>query len=155
MSKSSRIAAFALIVALGTAFYGARPALANGAASTRNIIFGAAAAAGTLLIINHNRKVHEKYAEDARRQANVEAQRNNLAAALSDERQAYQHQVAINQEYKHEVAIQHDAIVKLRQQVAQTDRHGFAVPVALTNAKASSKAAAVPSNAVAYGWGAL
>ncbi|MBV9408499.1 MAG: hypothetical protein JO164_06725 [Candidatus Eremiobacteraeota bacterium] len=46
------------------------PALANGAASTRNILIGGAAAA--LLITNYNHKVHQKreeQREQARRQA--------------------------------------------------------------------------------------
>ena len=56
-----RLACFTFAAALAASAMPAAPALADGAASTRNIIIGGAAA--TLLIINHNRKVHEKYAE--------------------------------------------------------------------------------------------
>src|ERR1700722_15093336 len=74
------------------------PAWADGGASTRNIILGGAAAAGTLLIINHNKQVHARYAADAQRQAALQAQRNDSQAAYSSERSAYDHQVVINQE---------------------------------------------------------
>ena len=71
------------------------PALADGAASTRNIIGGAALVGGALLIINHNRKVHQKYAEYDRRQAYTQAQANNAEAAYASERQAYNHEAAL------------------------------------------------------------
>ncbi len=94
-----------MAAAIGTLLVAPRPAAANGAASTRNIFLGtAAAAAGTLLIINHNKQVHAKYAEDARRQAATQDQANQAQAAYSSERSAYDHQSAIVREYRKEVA---------------------------------------------------
>jgi len=92
------------------------PALADGAASTRNILIGAGV--GTLLIINHNKKVHERYAEDARRQASTQAAADNAQAAYASERTAYQHEATLVAEYKHEVAVQHQQVLALRHQVA-------------------------------------
>ena len=79
---------------------------------------GAAAAAGTLLIINHNKQVHQKYADDARRQADAESQAQHAQAAYAAEKRAYANEVALNGEYKHEVATQHSMIESLRRQVA-------------------------------------
>ena len=104
-------------VALPTA-----PALADGAASTRNIIGGAALAAGTLIIINHNKKVHQKEDEMASAQASAEESASNSQAAYQSERKAYLAQVALNSEYKHEVAVQHKMIVALRNQVASANK---------------------------------
>jgi hypothetical protein len=115
-----RLACFALTAALAAATVPAAPALADGAASTRNILIGGAAA--TLLIINHNRKVHQKYAEYDRRQAETQAQANNAEAAYEAERSAYQHEAALVAGYKHEVAVQHQVVQQLRHQLATTQR---------------------------------
>ncbi len=74
---------------------------ADGAASTRNILLGAGAA--TYLIIQHNRKVHERYAQDARRQADLQSQNNNTQAA-------YSNALAEIVNLKREVAYQHSVI---------------------------------------------
>ena len=100
----------------------AAPALADGAASTRNIILGGAAA--TLLIINHNRKVHQKYAEYDRRQAQTQAAASNAEAAYESERSAYAHEAALVQGYQHEVAVQHRTVVELRRQLALAQHRG-------------------------------
>ena len=71
---------------------------------------------GTLLIINHNKKVHQKEDEMASAQAQAEASANNSQAAYEAERKAYLAQVALNGEYKHEVAVQHKMIVQMRSQ---------------------------------------
>jgi len=55
------------LAALLTGLVPAAPALADGRASTRNILLGAGVA--TYLIIQHNRRVHAQRAEEARRQA--------------------------------------------------------------------------------------
>ena len=60
-----------------------------------------------------------RYADDARRQAESQARANNAEAAYAAERRAYDNEVSVNVEYKHEVATQHSVIVMLRQQVAQ------------------------------------
>ena len=88
-----RLACFTLAAALATTAMPAAPALADGAASTRNIIIGGAAAA--LLIINHNRKVHEKYAEKDRAIARQQARASDAESAYYSERQAYNHEAAL------------------------------------------------------------
>jgi len=106
------LAATLTAIALPTA-----PALADGAASTRNIILGGAAA--TLLIINHNKKVHERYAEDARRQAAAEQDAHNAWLSYQDETSAYNNEVALNRSLQHEVALQHQIVVAQRQQITK------------------------------------
>ena len=76
----SKLVAAGLLGALLLALMPAPQALADGAASTRNILLGVGAAAGTLIIINHNKKVHEKYAEDAQKQAALAEQRDDAQA---------------------------------------------------------------------------
>jgi hypothetical protein len=115
MTKRS-LACLSLVAALGATAVPAAPALADGAASTRNIIIGGAAAA--LLIINHNRKVHQKYAEYDRRQAQTQSEANNAEAAYESERSAYQHEAALVSSYQHEVAVQHQEVLRLRHQLA-------------------------------------
>ena len=145
----------------------AAPALADGAASTRNILIGGAAA--TLLIINHNKKVHQKEDEMARRQASAEANANDAWAAYSSEKRAYENQSAIVSEYKHEVAVQHGEIAKLRSQVAAANQRGDRFKSQLVHQQALARpAAAAPVAAAAapapqpvrvatvtYGWGNL
>jgi hypothetical protein len=156
-----------------------QPARADGAASTRNILLLGGAAAATLLIVNHNKKVHERYAEDARRQAYTEQQRSNAQAAYESERSAYANEVALVSEYKHEVAIQHSAVVRQNDRIAQLKhslivakanrapqhmafsapvRHTLpvqrAVPVAARATSSRTLAASSPQ-VVSYGWGTL
>lgn len=125
------------------------PALADGAASTRNIIGGAALIGGTLLIINHNKKVHQKEDEMASAQAQAEASANNSQAAYQSERKAYLAQVALNNEYKHEVAVQHKMIVDMRRQLASAQRSGAARSVG------SAPSAPTRVATTSYGWGNL
>ena len=117
------LACLALAASLGITAMPSAPALADGAASTRNIIGGAALVGGALLIINHNRKVHQKYAEYDRRQAYTQAQANNAEAAYASERQAYNHEAALVAGYKHEVAIQHQEVLRLRHEIAMNRRN--------------------------------
>lgn len=119
-------------------------AWADGGASTRNIIFGGAAAAGTLLILNHNKQVHERYAEDAQRQAALAGERNDAQAAYAAERSAYLQQLSVTKDLQKEVAFQHEVVVRLEREVAQANKHAAAL------AQARS---AVP--VVSYGWGRL
>ena len=100
-----------------------RQAEADGAASTRNIIFGtAAAAAGTLLIINHNKKVHEKYAEYDRQQAATQSEANQSQAAYESERQAYEHEANLVSEYKQETSVQHGVVKEQTAEIASLKR---------------------------------
>jgi hypothetical protein len=124
------------------------PALADGAASTRDILIGGAAAAATLLIINHNKQVHAKYAEYDRRQAETEAQANNAEAAYESERQAYGHEAALVASYRHEVAVQHAEVLRLRQQLAMSGQSRAVAAARLESVH-------VPANAPSYGWGSL
>ena len=109
----------ALALVLGISLATPRPALADGAASTRNIIFGAAAlGAGTLIVLNHNKKVHQKYAEYDRRQAQSQAEANQAEAAYESERSAYNHEAALVNEYQQQTAYQHHQVVAYRNQTA-------------------------------------
>jgi hypothetical protein len=148
MNIQRTLASFALAGTVALTVVPAAPALADGAASTRNIIGGAAVIGGTLLIINHNKKVHQKEDEMASAQAQSEENANNAQAAYQSERKAYLAQVALNAEYKHEVALQHRLITQLRSQVASAQR---------TNHVAAGPAAQPPTRVAttSYGWGNL
>jgi uncharacterized protein HemX len=122
-------------------------ALADGAASTRNILLGAGLA--TYLIIQHNRKVHEKYAEDARQQAALESQNSNMQAAYSSERTAYTNARAEIVDLKREVAYQHSVIVQ-QLQVAMQSGFGSQPP---TRVAAASYGPGKQVSMVSYGWG--
>lgn len=137
----------------------AAPALADGAASTRNILLGIGAA--TYLIIQHNRKVHEKYAEDARRQAQLQSQSNDAWAAYNSERTAYSNAMAEVSDLKREVAYQHQVVVQQRAQLAMAQRNGYVTayaPPARRSTRGRRVAARPSQNNVAmvsYGWGTL
>jgi hypothetical protein len=159
-----RLACLTFAATLAATALPAAPALADGAASTRNIIIGGAAAA--LLIINHNRKVHQKYAEYDRRQAQTQAAANNAEAAYESERSAYAHEAALVANYQHEVAVQHQEVLRLRHQIAmERSRSAQAQNVAaqpqpafrplvagarVTNAAQPTR---VASSSTSYGWG--
>jgi predicted DNA repair protein MutK len=130
----------------------AAPARANGAASTRNLLLlGGAAAA--YLIIEHNRKVHEKYAQDAQRQAELQQQNNNEMAAYRQERRAYREELTVNAELKKEIAYQHSVVLQERKQLAALNvRKGFATQY--TAARYGTKSSAQVAMA-SYGWGTL
>jgi hypothetical protein len=117
----------------------AAPTYADGAASTRNIFLLGGAA--TYLIIQHNRKVHQKYAEDAQRQAALEQQNSDTTAAFQQEQRAYNEEVAVNQSLQKEVAYQHSVVEQQRAQLASLNVH----PDFATQRVAM----------VSYGWGQL
>jgi uncharacterized protein HemX len=125
-------------------------ALADGAASTRNILLGAGLA--TYLIIQHNRKVHEKYAEDARRQAALQSENSNMQAAYSSERSAYSNAEAEIVDLKREVAYQHSVIAQQRHQVAM--QNGFGSQPG-TRVAAASYGPGKQVAMVSYGWGKI
>jgi hypothetical protein len=135
----------------------AAPVQADGAASTRNIILLGGAAA--YMIIQHNRKVHEKYAEDARRQAALSQENNDAWAAYHQEQRAYAQEVAVNQELKKEVAYQHKVVDQQRQQLTALGTHsGFVNQqhvaqqnVARPNGNRQNATQQVAM--VSYGWG--
>lgn len=140
-----------------------RPAMADGAASTRNILIGGAAA--TLIILNHNKKVHQKYAEDAQKQAALASQRDDAWAAYRSEVQAYNHERTMVSELDKEVAYQHNIIVQQRQQIASLNSgRTIAMPVDTNPAPAPARAHAgkriardmrVASTDGSFGWGTL
>jgi hypothetical protein len=143
----------------------AAPALANGAASTRNIILGIGAA--TYLIIQHNRKVHEKYAEYDRRQAELQSENSDAWAAYRSEKNAYGNAMAEVSDLKREVAYQHNVVTQLRHQLAMSNSRAHA-PANTQAAFASSprRVAAAPAShrvaahnndvaMVSYGWGQI
>ena len=144
-----RLACFSPAAAIATIAIPAAPALADGAASTRNIIIGGAAA--TLLILNHNRKVHEKYAEKDRAIARQQARASDAESAYYSERQAYAHEAALVASYRHEIAIQHQEVLRLRHQLAMSKRATQHVAAASSG---PHRGATRVAN-VSYGWGAL
>ena len=157
-----QLACFTLAATLTATAVPSAAALADGAASTRNIIIGGAAAA--LLIINHNRKVHQKYAEYDRARAYQQARANNAEAAYQSERSAYLHEAALVSSYKREVAMQHQEVLRLRHQVAMSNRRAPAANVAAAQPAFHPLVAAAryspdqPRTRVAnvsYGWGTL
>jgi uncharacterized protein HemX len=131
--------------------------LADGAASTRNILLGVGAAAGTLIIINHNKKVHEKYAEDAQKQAALAEQRDDAQAAAQQYKLAYQHESVVAGELKKQVAIQQNEISKLQSAVASLNPPGSNFVAAKpASATATHSIAAMPAGqVVSYGWGSF
>jgi hypothetical protein len=90
--------------------------------------------------------VHAKEDQMATAQAQAEESANNAQAAYASERRAYRAQVAINAEYKHEVAIQHKLIVQMRNQLASTQRPGSVAAAPAQPARVAT---------TSYGWGDL
>jgi hypothetical protein len=131
----------------------AAPTYADGAASTRNLIFLGVGAAATAIIINHNRKVHEKYAEDARRQAYLEEENGSMQAAYDQEQRAYNEQVAVNQSLKKEIAYQHNIVEQQKKQLAMLNSNGF-----MTQHVAQVQTPSGQTQQIAmtsYGWGVV
>src|ERR1017187_6388464 len=152
----TRIIAVAIIGALVLAFAPKPMALADGAASMRNNIGGAAAIGATLLIINHNKKVHEKYAQDAQQQAALAEQRDNAQAAAQQYKTAYQNEAIVASNLKREVALQNQQISGLKAQVAAVNPSGsnfVAAHPAVAVVPATNSKANAPVQVVSYGWG--
>lgn len=157
-----RAIAAATLAAMTATLLPAAPALADGPASTRNILLGIGAA--TYLIIQHNRKVHEKYAEDARRQAELQSENNDAWAAYNSEKNAYSNSMAEVSDLKREVGYQHEVIVQQRQELASAGRSDRTVayepPVRHpSHSSAPRRTASRPSSSdvamVSYGWGSI
>jgi len=139
---TKRIIAMALCAGLLSVGAGA-PALADGAASTRNIIFGAAAAGvGTAVVINHNKKVHQKIDEKDAQIHSLDQQRSDAETSYQSEHQAYLHEVAIANHYMAENASLKREVAGLqnRRQVSLNGAPG-APPLRVAS--------------VSYGWGRL
>jgi len=153
-----RLVALAVLIAFIAMLAPVPRALADGKASTRNILIGGAAAA--LIILNHNKKVHQRYAEDAQRQAALASQRDDAWAAYRSEVQAYNHEANMVAELNKEVAYQHSIIQQQRQQLASANANRtVAMPAPLT-APAGSHAARTSSHDLrvasadgSLGWG--
>ncbi len=101
----------------------ATPAHADGAASTRNIIIFSAAAAATYLVVQHNRKVHEREAQASARQAELEQQNDDAASAYQQAHHAYQEELAVNGELQKEIAYQHSVVEAQREELASLSVH--------------------------------
>ena len=164
--KIKSFIAMSVIAAILVSLAPAPRALADGAASTRNILLGVGAAAATLIIINHNKKVHQKYAEDAQAQAALASQRDDARAAYRSEVRAYDNQVAVASELRKEVAVkdkmindQKTAISQLQTQLAQMGVQTQTVAAAPAAAPAPKKPApalaAHSAQILSYGWGLL
>ncbi len=156
MNVKQALAAVALTGSIALAVP-ATPVMADGAASTRNILFGAAAATATYLIISHNRKVHERYAEDSRRQAALQSENNDAWAAYHQEEHAYQEQVAANADLKREVSYQHNVVEQQRRQLASLNVHrNFVATRNDTTRVAQNRRNSTQQVAmVSYGWGQI
>lgn len=134
-------------------------ALADGAASTRNILIGIGAA--TYMIIQHNRKVHEKYAQYDRRQAELQSENNDAWAAYSSEKNAYQNSLAEIVDLKREVAYQHNVVLQLRHQLSMSGHsRSFSQTAYAAPARGNRASHHVNPNAndvamVSYGWGQI
>jgi hypothetical protein len=152
--KTRAFVAATLIAAIFVSLAPAPRALADGGASTRNILLGIGAAAGTLLIINHNKKVHQKYAEDAQKQAALSAQANDAEAAYKAEKKAYDNQLAVTNELKKEVAIKDNIITQQKTALAQMGAQTQAVvPAAVAVAKPAQMPMGHSAQMLSYGWG--
>lgn len=151
MNIKQALASVALTGTLALAIPAA-PAFANGAASTRNLILLGGAA--TYMIIQHNRKVHEKYAEDARRQAALSQENNDAWAAYHQEQRAYAQEVAINAELKKEIAYQHGVVEQQRRQLSAVGSNSSFVRQRVAKQRASHSSQHDNRVAmVSYGWG--
>jgi hypothetical protein len=164
MNFKRAIAGSALAVMMAT-MLPAAPALADGRASTRNLILLGLGAA-TYVIIQHNRKVHEKYAEDARRQAQLQSENNDAWAAYHSEQKAYSNSLAEVSDLKREVAYQHSVIQDQRQQLSMTGNSSRTVayapalaPAQRSHRGATREVASQPPGGevamVSYGWGSI
>ena len=159
MTNMKKTIAAVLAASLLVGFTPSGAVKADGAASTRNILIGAAAA--TLLVVNHNRQVHEKYAQDAQAQASLAAQRNDAQAAYASEKKANSNlQVAIS-ELKKEVAAQHSMITTQNHQLAMMKSSSAGSPNYATSARVASTpqkpGVSSPQTVavVSYGWGTI
>jgi hypothetical protein len=163
-----RFIAASIALAMLLALRPVAPAHADGKASTRNILLGGAAA--TLLIINHNRKVHQRYAEYEQRNAALAQQRNDAWAAYRSAEAAYEHEASVASELQREVAYQHDIIQQQRQQLAQAQfrstsgsERAAAASIAVSRghsvkaARLSRRAVGPPTRVavLSYGWGSI
>lgn len=152
--KTPRIIAAVIIGALLLALAPKPMALADGAASTRNILIGsAAAAAAALIIINHNKQVHARYAADAQKQAALAEQANNSQAAAQQYKLAYQHELVVADSFKKQVALQQNEISALKNQVAAISPAGSNFLAARPAQPTQTVSATNPVQVVSYGWG--
>jgi hypothetical protein len=157
--RLSRIIGVSVIAAMLATLAPQAPVSADGAASTRNIILGGAAAA--LIIINHNKQVHARYAQDAATQASLAAQRDDAQAAYNSERKAYESEAALVADLKKEVSYQHNMIEQLRHQVAIMQPAGTSAAhpsnfVAQTTlVKPTPVGGEQQVAVVSYGWGSI
>ncbi|MGH7729141.1 MAG: hypothetical protein ACREM2_10180 [Vulcanimicrobiaceae bacterium] len=163
MTKTRWLATAALCALVSGGLLAPQAARANGAASTRNIIFGAAAAgAATYLIVHHNAQVHQKYAQYDHEQAALEAQNSREAAAYQSERSAYLHESAETAAYRQEVDRQHALVVSqdrelasLKSKLASANRTALAAAPARAPAAAPDARVAFVHPSTSLGWGAF
>lgn len=156
--KFSRIVAVSVLAAMLATLAPQGPVSADGAASTRNIILGGAAAA--LIIINHNKQVHARYAQDAATQAQLASQRDDATAAYAAEKKAYDSEAALVSDLKREVAYQHDVVDQLRRQVAALQPRGVTgrptnFVAQTTLVKPTSVGGEQQVAVTSYGWGTI
>jgi uncharacterized protein HemX len=156
MKLKQALAGLALTGTLALTVPAPQPALADGAASTRNLILLGVGAAATYMIIQHNRKVHEKYAEDAARQAALQQENNNAWAAFHQEQRAYQQELAANAALKKEIAYQHELVEQQQRQLKALNlRSDFATQHVAVQRGATPRSENGQVALVSYGWGQI
>ena len=151
-----RLIAAGALIAIALTAVPASTALANGAASTRNIILGVGAA--TYLIIQHNRVVHQREAAQAAQTAQAQQQANNANAAYNSEKLAYERQLVVNRDLQNEIAYQHSVITQQNKQLAAVGLHTTVITTRQVVAARPGTKAHTTSREVAnvsYGWGTL
>ncbi|HXW76813.1 MAG TPA: hypothetical protein VEJ20_05315 [Candidatus Eremiobacteraceae bacterium] len=159
MVKLSRLVALAALAAVILAIGSPLTVRANGAASTRNILLGSAAAA--LLIIDRNKNVHEHYAQDAATEASLAEQRNDAQAAYRAEKKAYAGEAALAADLRKEVAYQHDIIGELQREVTPGSAAPSGSSVASDFAASTTLVESTPVGGqqpvavTSYGWGTI
>jgi hypothetical protein len=158
--KLSRLIAASLVATTLAMIAPQAPVYADGATSTRNILL-LGAAAGALIIINHNKQVHARYAQDAATQASLAAQRDDAQTAYLNEKKAYAGEVALVVDLKNEVAYDKSVMDKQRQQIAvfqsasgsTTGNSNFAAQTTLV--KPTPVGGTTQVAVTSYGWGTI
>jgi hypothetical protein len=150
--KLARFAALAALVGMLSSLAPA-PVAADGAASTRNILIGTAAA--TLIILNHNAKVHEKYAEKDRQIAAEAQARNDAIAAYNAEKSAYEHEAAVAGSLKRQLAYKDSQIAHLKHELATNGIQGKNYVASTVTKVPTPNGEPQKVAVVSFGWGAF
>ena len=128
-----------------------RPVLANGAASTRNILLGIGV--GTYLIIRHNKAVHQHNAQVAAQQAAAAQQANNAWAAYNAAERSAKEEALVNVELRKEVSYQQALVAQQQRELAAVHLSPQFTRVVATTTSGPGPQKMVASTGI--GWGSL